>query len=230
MASSNDGLITTRRLDNDENLAIARISESRTPTFRKKESLTKRLRKNRNITDDEKSQHLRVDSSSSSGFQGISDETNLLLNSLCATNQQIAEFFERSPTLNTLTSSSQSSSSVDPISALPAITTTSDSSALLSSSSLISSSPLPSISTSNRNNNGGSSTATSANSDLETSSSSASTSLYKAVPVSPIELITNKQSATLYQPNDTIITYIIENDSVKYVELIFSEIKLIFYI
>lgn len=226
MASTNDGLITTRRLDNDENLTIARISEARTPTFRKKESLTKRLRKNRNITDDEKSQHLRVDSaSSSSGFQGISDETNLLLNSLCATNQQIAEFFERSPTINTLTSSSQSSSSVDPISALPAITTTSDSSALLSSSSLISSSPLPSISTSNRNNNGGGSAATSANSDLETSSSSASTSLYKAVPVSPIELITNKQSATLYQPNDTIITYIIENDSVKYVELIFSEIQ-----
>lgn len=46
------------------------------------------------FTDDEKSEHLRVESAAvNATFEGISDETNLLLNRLCSTDENVAEFF-----------------------------------------------------------------------------------------------------------------------------------------
>lgn len=123
-------------------------------------------------TDDEKSKHLEMESAAAAAaaavqakleFEGISDETNMVLNTLCSKNQHLAEFFDK-------TSESASDSSI------------------ASASSL-----------SNRSSN-----------------------LYKAVPVSPIEIISVKQSPTLFQPNDTVITYIIEHDSFRLMWFIFK--------
>lgn len=140
-------------------------------------------------TDDEKSKHLFMEnsssgsSSSSSGnnsetnsklFEGVSDETSNVLNSLCSSIKQIAEFFEK-PANDTTYLSESSNSSLHS-----------------ASSSQINSNPATSM------------------------------SLFKAVPVNTTnqvveQPISQAQQAvqTVCQPNETVVTYIIENDSYR---------------